>query len=147
MKARINLDRVPSWAGALIASSNDPYTFVTQVLGVLPFEAENLAGEPALEKWQGEALKAIRDGKLKLSIRSGHGVGKGAFISWLVLWGLLTFQEVKIVVGANTQNQLRDNNWPEITKWHKKLPPAIQELIVLEAEKIYYAFGKDARFA
>ena len=53
--------------------------FVTDVLGVTP------------EPWQAEVLEAV--GKYdRVSIRSGHGVGKTTLQAWLVLWFLLTHQ-------------------------------------------------------
>ena len=59
-----------------------------------------------------------------MSIRSGHGVGKTTLESWLILWFLLTRQNCKVPVAANSQDQLRDTIWPEIAKWHRQLPDA-----------------------
>ena len=75
------------------------------------------------EPWQSRALEAV--GKHdRVSIRSGHGVGKTTFESWLILWFLLTRQNCKMPVAANSQDQLRDTIWPEIAKWHRQLPAA-----------------------
>ena len=40
----------------------------------------------------------------------------------LILWFLLTRQNCKVPVAANSQDQLRDTIWPEIGKWHRQLP-------------------------
>lgn len=103
------------WQVAWVRSRNNPYLFVTGVLGVLPFGAPNPKNVPQCEYWQEQVLNAIplHD---RISIRSGHGVGKGALMSWITLWALLTHDDVKIPIAANSQNQLRDNNWPEIAK-------------------------------
>ena len=61
-----------------------------------------------------------------MSIRSGHGVGKTTLEAWLILWFLLTRQNCKIPVAANSQDQLRDTIWPEIAKWHRQLPEALK---------------------
>ena len=109
-------------------SKNDPYLFVTGVMGLLPATAKNPEGKPQLEHWQEKVLKALPYSD-RISIRSGHGVGKGAFISFLTLWALLTHNDVKVPIAANSQNQLRDNNWPEIAKWRKMLPEPLRERV------------------
>jgi phage terminase large subunit len=94
-----------TWRNAWMRSKNRPLLFVTDVLGVTP------------EPWQAEALEAV--GKHdRVSIRSGYGVGKTTLQAWLVLWFLLTRQNCKVPVAANSQDQLRDTIWPEIAKWH-----------------------------
>ena len=137
---------LPSWQVAWLRSKNDPYIFTTGVLGVLPVGAPNPNNEPQLEFWQEQVLRAIplHD---RISIRSGHGVGKGAFMSWIVLWALLTHDDVKIPVAANSQNQLRDNNWPEIAKWHKRLPEPLREQIEVQSEKVIIKVAPESAFA
>ncbi|MHA6497439.1 terminase small subunit [Escherichia coli] len=44
-------------------------------------------------------------------------MGKSAFISMLINWGMSTCEDCKVVVTANTDNQLRTKTWPEIIKW------------------------------
>lgn len=138
--------QLPRWQLAWLQSKNNPYIFVTGVLGVLPFGAPNPKNEPQLEFWQQEVLRAIPKHD-RLSIRSGHGVGKGAFISWIVLWALLTHDDVKIPIAANSQNQLRDNNWPEITKWHKRLPEELQKQVEIQKERVFIKVAAEAAFA
>ena len=58
---------------------------------------------------------------------SGHGVGKTTLEAWLILWFLLTDQNCKIPVAANSQDQLLDIIWPEIGKWHRQLPEALKQ--------------------
>src|SRR5262249_2790996 len=55
-----------SWQKAWIKSKNQPLLFVTDVLGAQP------------EPWQAEALEAVGRHD-RMSIRSGHGVGKTTF--------------------------------------------------------------------
>jgi hypothetical protein len=62
-----------SWQTAWMRSKNQPLLFVTDVLGAKP------------EPWQAEALEAVGRHD-RVSIRSGHGVGKTTFESWLILW-------------------------------------------------------------
>jgi hypothetical protein len=48
---------------------------------------------------------------------SGHGVGKSTVAAWVILWGLSTMPNTRVVVPANTDSQLRTKTWPEVTKW------------------------------
>lgn len=137
---------LPSWQYAWLRSKNDPYVFVTGVLGVLPVGAANPDGQPQLEFWQQEVLRAIPKHD-RISVRSGHGVGKGALLSWLVLWGLFTCDDIKIPIVANTQAQLRNNNIPEISKWAKRLPEPLYNQIEIHAERICMKVAKDRAFA
>jgi len=73
---------------------NDPVRFVKEVLGVEP------------DEWQQDFLNAVASGERKISIRSGHGVGKSTTASWAMLWFLLTRYPVKVVVTAPTSGQL-----------------------------------------
>ncbi|HGN1344166.1 TPA: hypothetical protein ACKRMM_006009, partial [Pseudomonas aeruginosa] len=50
---------------------------------------------------------------------SGHGIGKSAFISMSIKWGMDTCEDCKVVVTANIENQLRTKTWPEIAKWQR----------------------------
>ena len=98
------------WQRSWLKSKSNPLIFVTDVLGVTP------------EPWQAEALVAV--GKHdRVSIRSGHGVGKTTLQAWLVLWFLLTHQNCKVPVAANSQDQLRDTIWPISTAARRKPKP------------------------
>lgn len=137
---------IPVWQRAWVGSRDDPYLFVTGVLGVLPVGADNPSGEPQLEKWQHDAL-ALIGANDRVSIRSGHGVGKTAFICWLILWFVLTRLDCKVPVAANTQNQLRDVVWPEIKKWWRRLPEPLQKQVDVQAERVVLKADPEASFA
>lgn len=130
------------------AKNRDPYAFVTGVLGVRPHDPANPDDLEDLELWQEDALKAIRDGKLRISIRSGHGCGKTSFLSWLVLYGLLCFgPDTKIPIAAGSLDQLRDTIQPEIAKWRLRLPKPLAEQLDVRAERITIKCAPDDAFA
>ena len=103
---------------------DNPVLFVREVLGVEP------------DAWQVEFLNAVARGERKISIRSGHGVGKSTGGSWAMLWYLLTRYPVKVVVTAPTSSQLYDALFAELKRWVKELPPAVQELLDVKQERI-----------
>jgi phage terminase large subunit len=80
------------------------------------FASEVLGAEP--DKWQWEASKLLVD-KRKLSVRSGHGVGKSTFMAWCVLWFAACYFPCKIPCTAPTGHQLDDVLWAELAKWHR----------------------------
>jgi hypothetical protein len=134
------------WQRAWSASRDDPWLFVTGVLGVLPYGAPNPTKAPQLEQWQEEELRNVVP-KRRLSIRSGHGCGKSAFLAWIVLWGLCCHDDVKIPVASNSQDQLRDIIWPEIKKWWRFLPEPLREQVDVQAERIVIKAAPDSAFA
>ena len=86
---------------------NNPVLFVEKVFGVQP------------DEWQSQFLAAIADNNRRVSVRSGHGVGKSTAASWAMLWYLLTRYPVKVVVTAPTSSQLFDALFAEIKRWNK----------------------------
>lgn len=139
---------IPEWQKAWLASRRDPLRFVTGVLGVLPHGVDNPDGLPQLEAWQEEALTAIGDGKLRLSIRSGHGVGKTAFVAWVVIWALLCLgPDTKVPIAAGSQQQLADTIQPEIAKWRLKLPDLLRDRLNVQKERVSIAGASDECFA
>jgi hypothetical protein len=76
------------------------------------------------EGWQLSVLEDIRDGIIdieeaivRISIRSGHGIGKSALVSILILWAMLK-EDTRGVVTANSERQLRTKTWAELGKWY-----------------------------
>jgi hypothetical protein len=108
--------------------THNPYGFVRYAYS---WGEGELTGEGASKprEWQKRILNKIgshlstsetRHSPLKIAVSSGHGIGKSALISWVCDWGMSTCEDCKIVVTANTENQLRTKTWPEITKWFNK---------------------------
>ncbi len=87
-----------------------PAEFVREIIGVEP------------DEHQIRAFQTIVDGFWPV-IFSGQGVGKTAFLSWLVQWWEYTRPTCKIPVTSTKKEQLADNLWPEIKKWldHSKV--------------------------
>ncbi len=121
----------------------DPYGWV---LYAFAWGKGELAGFDGPDQWQREQLQAIgaklRKGAIEGSanpgyapaaasggpelstvireaIASGHGIGKSAFVAWLILWAVSTFEDAKGVVTANTETQLKTKTWSELAKWYR----------------------------
>ncbi len=103
-----------------------------------------LAGKSGPEQWQRDILERIGAGTLDLNtavqeaIASGHGIGKSALVSWIILWGISTLEDTRGVVTANTENQLKTKTWAELGKWYRLF--IARDLFVLTATAL---FAKD----
>ena len=110
-------------ADTLLALRNDPVLFVRTCLQAEP------------QKWQKEALNNIVKHN-RLSIRSGHAVGKTTLLSWVILYWLTTRAPCKIACTANSASQLEQILWSEIQKWHKMMPKGFQDEFEFRTDKI-----------
>ncbi|HEX5539884.1 MAG TPA: hypothetical protein VFX01_08875 [Methylophilaceae bacterium] len=111
------------------------------------FAQQALGASPTDQQW--EASKAIVE-KRKVSIRSGHGTGKSAFMAWGVLWFIQCYFPCKIPCTAPTSHQLDDILWAEIAKWHsvyKERIPHLAKEFTWSSEKFYMADRPQESFA
>jgi len=69
---------------------------------------------------QRQILEAIQPPGAKVSVRSGHGVGKSSCAAWLISWMVETHDFCKVPCTAPTAHQLRDILWGELSKWRRK---------------------------
>lgn len=88
------------------------------------------------DDWQREGLDAFDRGERRISVRSCHGVGKTAWLSWLVWAMLLARFPQKTVATAPSRGQLEDALVVEVLKWYGRLPSALQELFELKKNRI-----------
>ena len=92
-----------------------------------PWDSEPLKAKGP-RTWQAEMLEAVREHlndplrrhqPLQLAVASGHTIGKSALIAMLMLWGISTCEDCKIVVTAGTGTQLATKTVPEVQKWFR----------------------------
>lgn len=124
-----------------MSESNDPQTelveYVAQFnhdpLGFVLFAFDWGQGELAAfegpDEWQTDILNSIGErlaqGQIttteavQTAVASGHGIGKSALVSWIILWAMSTQEDTKGVVTANTENQLKTKTWAELAKWYR----------------------------
>ena len=133
------------WMKAWARSPSSAFVFVTEVLGYLPHGVDNPSGQRQLEKWQDEYLRefTLHD---RHSVRSGHSVGKGTMIAWLMLWFVLCHRDAKGVLIAVSWDQMTSNNWAELRKQTQFLPKELQEAIGLDEEKLYLKHAPSQSF-
>jgi hypothetical protein len=87
-----------------------------------------LEEEKGPRRWQAGRLKQLRDHlenpatrtqPLRIATASGHGVGKSALIGMISCWALDTCEDARVVITANTEQQLLTKTSPEVAKWRR----------------------------
>lgn len=109
---------------------DDPYGFV---MYAFDWGHGELADFDGPDQWQRELLDDLGDQirsrgfngfdpvePIRYATASGHGIGKSAFSSWLVMFVMSTRPNSKGVITANTGDQLRTKTMSELAKWHKR---------------------------
>ena len=106
----------------LADTRNDPMAFT---MGAYPWRVpgtvlENFDGP---DEWTAALFERIRLGLLtpnaaiQEATASGHGIGKSATVSWLIMWAFCTFPDTRGTITANTETQLKTKTWAELGKW------------------------------
>lgn len=108
---------------AILYYADHPVEFTEDIIGATP------------DAQQKEIMQSVANSPLT-SVRSGHGIGKSAVLSWLIIWFISTRPFPKIPCTAPTQHQLHDILWAEISKWLRN-NPVLEREITWTKEKVY----------
>lgn len=135
-----------SLAEALVSFAHDPLGLV---MFLFPWGVPNtsLADETGPDTWQidelndlGVHLRQTPHEPFRSTTASGHGIGKSAETSWIILWGTMTLVDSRGVVTANSDTQLRTKTWAELAKWWDmacSVHPMLRSLFTLTATALY----------
>src|SRR5882672_544608 len=106
--------------------SHDPYNAI--IYG-FPWGTSDLEGSNGPRKWQKEVLTYIGDHlknpdtrhqPCQVAVSSGHDIGKSALIALISWWALSTFEDCRVNITANTDNQLKTKTSPELAVWFRR---------------------------
>jgi len=103
---------------------NDPVRFVREMIGLEP------------DPWQAEVMEEVPKGTRRITIRSGHGVGKSAMLAWLSIWFVLTRYPAKCVMTAPSSMQLFDALFAEMKGWINNMPDFLKNLLDVTTDKV-----------
>lgn len=115
--------------------------------GPAKFAAEVLGANPSDQQLEGGASLVA---KRRVTIRSGHGTGKTAFLAWCVLWFHACYYPAKSPCTAPTAHQLSDVLWAEIALWLRIMRERMPELAYefdWSAERYYLKSHPQESFA
>jgi hypothetical protein len=141
-----NREAVLASLDALIAGGEPPFSFLAERYYRAPngFWREILGIEP--DPWQAAANRALAHGHTRLSIRSGHGVGKSRWAAGSMCWFACTRVPMKIGVTAPSAPQLFDALWAEAKVVWNLLPPAWRDLWDVQADRIELKAAREECF-
>ena len=111
-----------------------PIPFVRDMWGITPQRENSLFNKGTNLTWQQHDIllsveRALRGtGSRKISVASGHGIGKSATIAWLLLWYLFTNKDAQVACTAPNKQQMYDVLWKEVNKWLRRMPPKVADL-------------------
>src|SRR6516165_6562398 len=115
METHMSDDDLATIADELTECRTDPVRFVETMF---PWDSDPELKGKAPEPWQRAVLEAVRDGlplgkAVRLAVASGHGVGKTALVSWIVLWAISTCTDTRGILTASNEAQLATRNRAE----------------------------------
>lgn len=119
----------------MLAFQKDCGLFARRVLGFNPTPQQQLI------------LDAISKPGARVSVKSGHGVGKTATLAVILLWHVSCFPDSKTPCTAPTGHQLHDLLWAEAQKWHAKMHPWFKDQLVINKEIIAVKGNEAGQFA
>lgn len=161
---------------AFIAMQNSPVEFIKTMWGLTPQPLkEGISPDLPASEYRPAAFQPFEPGRhitwqqwlilraveyalagkapKRISIRSGHGIGKSAILSMLIPWFLFCYKDSQIPCTAPTSDQIHDILWKELAKWKKKLPAQVQDkfewtsdyMRVTESPETWFARARTAR--
>lgn len=83
----------------------------------------------------------------RISIVSGHGIGKSAISSILILWFLFVKYESKVACTAPSADQMYDVLWSELKKWLDRMPKPVANLYLWETTHLRIRESAQSWFA
>lgn len=104
------------------------------------------------EGWQTKASGLLVEHD-NVAIRSGHGVGKSAWLARRIIWWGMTRHPWKVGCTAPSSSTMFDALWSELAKWWSKMPDGLKRQFEWKAERfewvkspaVSYAVAKTAR--
>lgn len=111
------------FANRLPIYQKNPVLFAKEVCSFVP------------DPWQEAVLMDIGNSP-KVSVRSGHGVGKTGVEAVTLLWFLSCFRFPKVIATAPTRQQLNDILWSEVEKWRSR-SPLLKEILTWTKTYVY----------
>jgi hypothetical protein len=117
-------EQIKPWVAFVEQYRDDPVGLVQDLFGVTP--------DPP----QCAIMEDCARGERRITVRSGHGVGKTTVAAWICIWFLLTRFPVKVVITAPTSSQLYDAMYAEIKRWFRMMPADLAEMFEIKSERI-----------
>lgn len=92
--------------------------------------------------------KALRgECSARISIVSGHGIGKSALLALLILWFLFVHPASQVACTSPGKEQMYDVLWKELAKWIERMPEQMRAMYEWESSHIRMKESPETWFA
>ena len=135
-----------------------PLFFIEMMWGLIPERDNSKFIKGKHLTWQQHDIllaveEALKGGKKRISVRSGHGIGKSTTLAMLILWYLFCYKDAQVPCTAPTSDQIHDILWKEVAKWLNLMPQPVREkyewtngyIRITESPETWFARAKTAR--
>jgi phage terminase large subunit len=90
------------------------------------------------DPFQAEGLRLFADPTTeRIAVKACKGPGKTTLLAWFLLNFMATRPYPKIAATSITEDNLNDNLWPEIAKWHGRSPFFVQNFAWTKTRYVY----------
>lgn len=83
----------------------------------------------------------------RISIVSGHGIGKSTLLSWLILWFLFVRVLSQVATTSPSKEQMYDVLWKELKKWIDRMPEGMAAQYIWETSHVRMNEAPETWFA
>lgn len=87
------------------------------------------------------------DVPMRISIVSGHGIGKSMIVSILILWFMFVHPDCQIACTSPGKEQMYDVLWKELKKWIDRMPKGMAEMYQWESSHVRMKESPETWFA
>src|SRR6516162_572556 len=129
----ISTDESADLIDDLLRCSNDPLRFVELAFPHIKAEHWQRQLMTHIGDRLGDNKRQAKFTPIQVAVASGNTVGKTALLSWLILWGLMPFEDSIGVTTAGSEAQLRTRLWSELSKWFHQIPDELRTQFELTA--------------
>lgn len=105
---------------------DDPELFARKIFNMKPTEQQ-------CQFFDAVKAGCQADGKKRISVRSGHGIGKTAMLAIIVIWFTMTRKTCETIITAVNEDQIKDQIWREIGIWKDRAIEPIKSSIVIDS--------------
>jgi len=109
----------------IIRYRQDPLSFIREIIGVEPTHQQK------------QIIQNLIEHRF-VACRSGNRIGKTSVASWLILWFMCCFRDVRVPCTSPSYAQLFNGIWSETQKWHRNLLPYFKDNFELTSEALYH---------
>lgn len=126
-------------------ASDDLVLLLEQFHKDIPFFAKQAFGLELSAK-QTEFVTKYQNSQ-QITFRGGIGFGKTCSMAVLIIWALITHNDVQVTVFGPSEDQIKDGVWKEVGNLYARMPPFLRDQLDYTATRLYRKDSPTGAFA